>query len=370
MKLFVHIGSHKTGTTAIQHYSAAHREELSDQGLLYPSFEKLGRRPGRSHLALVSGLQGLRRPNVPSFEESLSFLHMTRDEAIARGNNILFSAENIFRLKARSRSRLFELLLGSFPDFEVVPVVALRRQDNLADSLYRNSIRSEADLSRNPATWPDFLAEQMPLFDYSRILQDAQLAFGRRPVVLAYAGHLRKNTVPSFFERLGVDVQDPADSVRRVNASYDFLDCQVKRHLAETGGTDRLFRLLERFVKNHPLRSRYSFFSETFRPAFLSQFRAGNAQLVADFPELESVLADNIPADFPVAGDGEAAQDVGRRWADYAKFVAELGFHEQLPRPSHRQDCVETFKARQAVEDAEVLASAWTDSARKTATLS
>ncbi len=370
MRLFVHIGSHKTGTTAIQHFAAAHRDELNNQGLLYPSFERLGRRPGRSHLSLIGGIQGSTGPNTPSRAESLSFLRMSREEASAGGKDILLSAESIFRLRAPARGRVFDVLLDAFPDFEIVPVVALRRQDNLADSLYRNSVRSEVDLSREPATWPSFLVDRVRFFDYANIVQETQLAFGTRPVVLAYAGKLRRSTVPAFFERLGVVVEEPHEPERRVNVSYDYLDCHVKRHLADTGGTHRLFRLLERFVGAYPVRSRYSFFSETFRQEFLSEYEVGNARLMSDFPELENALAAHVPADFSVPGDREAAEAVGQRWADYTAYVAERGFDGQLPRHSHRRDCVASFRTRQAAEEATVSSSAWMASAGSSTALS
>ncbi|MGB3184598.1 MAG: hypothetical protein WBG36_00170 [Ornithinimicrobium sp.] len=354
MKVFVHIGSHKTGTTAIQHFAAAHRDELSAQGLLYPSFERLGRRPGRSHLSLVSGLESLGGPNTLTPEEGLAFLQSAREEARSSAKNVLFSAENIFRLKPHKRHHLFGVFRETFPDFEIVPVVALRRQDNLADSLYRNTVRSEADLSREPPTWPGLLVARMPLFDYSGIVQEAHRMLGGTPEVLAYAGHLRRNTVPEFFERLGASVEEPLDAARRVNVSYDFLDCHIKRHLFEAGGTRRLFRVLERFVRTYPIRSPYSFFSEAAREQLLTAYRAGNSALMADFPELENALADSIPADYPEAGDSRAAEAVGQRWEDFTSFLRERGVGSQLPPHSRRRDCVESFRVRQVAEEAEL----------------
>jgi len=43
MTLIVHIGSHKTGTTAIQRFAASHRATLRERGLWYPSYEEIGR---------------------------------------------------------------------------------------------------------------------------------------------------------------------------------------------------------------------------------------------------------------------------------------------------------------------------------------
>lgn len=58
MTIVLHIGSHKTGTTAIQRYLARHREPLSQQGIWYPRDSELleGGRDSYNHLNIARSL--------------------------------------------------------------------------------------------------------------------------------------------------------------------------------------------------------------------------------------------------------------------------------------------------------------------------
>jgi len=58
MTIVLHIGSHKTGTTAIQRYLARHREPLSRQGIWYPRDSELleGGRDSYNHLNIARSL--------------------------------------------------------------------------------------------------------------------------------------------------------------------------------------------------------------------------------------------------------------------------------------------------------------------------
>ena len=49
-RLIVHIGTHKTATTTIQHHLAANRKVLASRGIWYPSYRLLNwRRKGCFH---------------------------------------------------------------------------------------------------------------------------------------------------------------------------------------------------------------------------------------------------------------------------------------------------------------------------------
>lgn len=56
MTLFLHIGSHKTGTTAIQDFASMNAGWRAGRGLLYPGYELIGGKRERSHLGAVDAL--------------------------------------------------------------------------------------------------------------------------------------------------------------------------------------------------------------------------------------------------------------------------------------------------------------------------
>ncbi len=56
MTIYLHVGSHKTGTTAIQDFAFYNTEFLAKKGLLYPNLDMVGLQPKRSHLDVVEVL--------------------------------------------------------------------------------------------------------------------------------------------------------------------------------------------------------------------------------------------------------------------------------------------------------------------------
>lgn len=71
MTIVLHIGSHKTGTTAIQRYLARHRQPLSAQGIWYPRDSELleNGRDSYNHLNIARSLDCTGKPKTYSNEQ-------------------------------------------------------------------------------------------------------------------------------------------------------------------------------------------------------------------------------------------------------------------------------------------------------------
>lgn len=320
MKLYLHVGSHKTGTTAIQHFAAAHRGELAARGLLYPGFDLVGNRPQRSHLPLVRALHAPGSAENVRAEQVPEFLDQVRRRSEDLGLDVLLSAESLYRVNRSTRERLIGLLRSRLPEHEVVPVAVLRRQDDLADSLYRNYVRAETTPYRVPPAWEDYLAERPKLFRYDLTVRGLEDIAGHEALVLPYDRATKRQIIPAFFQALGVAVGDDPLPARRVNHSFDLIDCLVKIRLHDQGRPDRLFRRFERFVRAHPLRTEYSFFTDAARERFLESLAAGNQTLVRDRPELATVLDPEAPPHFPRQRDEHCEPLVEARLAQFEEF--------------------------------------------------
>ncbi|MBN9022024.1 MAG: hypothetical protein J0H08_08010, partial [Rhizobiales bacterium] len=95
MTVVLHIGTHKTGTTAIQRFAAANRAKLRARGLWYPSYDeiKLFVHYGHHH---VSHAIANENGNRLSLDETRRFL----DHVVAKkrpGETLLISAEPFYR---------------------------------------------------------------------------------------------------------------------------------------------------------------------------------------------------------------------------------------------------------------------------------
>jgi len=81
--IFLHIGTHKTGTTAIQRHLGRHAEFYASQGLWYPREAELlnGGRDAPTHLNIARSLDCTSKPK-PYSESQLQEMAGLRDEEL------------------------------------------------------------------------------------------------------------------------------------------------------------------------------------------------------------------------------------------------------------------------------------------------
>lgn len=174
MKLVIHIGLQKTGTTFLQRNFLARAKELQAQGLCYPH-------PGSAlpsdhsnagHHWLAAAIAGVRPRFIPDADFSylpahVAALRRTMEESGAKVG--LISSENLSRLTPDAIDRL----KSHFDGMQTEIVVYLRRQDLWIDSLHGQRIKtgSTADLS-------DTIAAESALLDYVGFLKPWVDRFG------------------------------------------------------------------------------------------------------------------------------------------------------------------------------------------------
>ncbi len=206
MKLLLHIGSHKTGSTSIQHFCALNRELLKSLGFLYPKnqdsayvFNYLA-----SHLAFG------RKHSVRDYMNSVS--KQARQENC---HTVIISAESFYAMTAffidiqgmsrvnddywTNEERLIRDLHESCDGYGEIDIVCyLRAQNELASSLYNQFVKNTFGISDS---FVDFLKIVAPIFDYERHIQLWENVFG--------FGHLRIKNFASCKENL---IEDFCDS--------------------------------------------------------------------------------------------------------------------------------------------------------------
>jgi hypothetical protein len=169
-ELYIHIGTHKTGTTALQQFFLQNREVLKQKGIEYPvdvggdaghhrlgwSFHKEGGRPSNKFPA-----------DLKSSEEEWSSLLR------AGGNKILLSSETLYNCNAENMRHIKEYTVG----FQVKFIVYLRRQDSMAASV-SNQITKASERK-----WTDY--EKLPYkMNYIDCLEILEKTFGKENVIV------------------------------------------------------------------------------------------------------------------------------------------------------------------------------------------
>jgi hypothetical protein len=166
-KCFLHIGTHKTGTTAIQMQLNNNRTQLAEHGFLYP---KAGiASPFAGHHNIAWELRGDRRfrPDLGVIDDLFSEIDKSDHNVILSSEDFECTADNLGSLITRLKHR----------DFEVEVIIYFRDQVSYLRTLYLG-LAAHQEYSR---TYSEYLSEVIErreirwrewvfMFDYRALL--------------------------------------------------------------------------------------------------------------------------------------------------------------------------------------------------------
>lgn len=149
MKLVLHIGTHKTGTTAVQRFLSQNRVQLLEMGYYYPVYSDViqDKSDHYAHIDVAKGLMG--QSQILSVEESKQFLSEVSTIADKKGaHTTLLSAESFIRgmtgtsSKKWNRIESFIRLVKSCITSEDVEVtMTIRSLATYLTSLYNEHVK-------------------------------------------------------------------------------------------------------------------------------------------------------------------------------------------------------------------------------------
>lgn len=206
--LILHVGTHKTGTTAIQAMLAGLRTGLAARGIAYPDLSPATGGTGQDHNALAH-----------LFIETgpLARLRLWRSGRLlrrrARGaETVVLSAEAIVRHNLpqhhpvdaedwfSSHAAYLRRLAGSLHGFDLRPLIYFRRPEDAAVSLYKEALVRGRVAACRPMG--EFLAPMLPRFDYPRQIAVLTECLGPTDAV-GYEAEARRGLLPGFLDRIG-----------------------------------------------------------------------------------------------------------------------------------------------------------------------
>lgn len=292
MTVFLHIGSHKTSTTAIQHFASRNRAWLFENGLIYSSYDLIGEAAPRSHLSLVKQL-AVKNVAPEIKEKALMVLERANEIAQAEAKNVLFSAESLFRLHDEARMRVCDALTSAFGSENLVIIAGLRSQAELSDSLYRNAYR---EYRVRPEAFETWLKGHSHLLDYEGVLAAYKAGLGtEKEILLPYHSAGRTSFVSDFFKAVGVDIQDaPLPSVN-MNTSLSPLDCLAKAEVLGDDPDPEVADAFNAFARQSPLKSDFGFVSPEIELFLRESYRVSNSKIIERAPHMIAALSDDRP---------------------------------------------------------------------------
>tara|TARA_Y100001956_G_C4129596_1_gene192797 strand:+ start:4971 stop:5978 length:1008 start_codon:yes stop_codon:yes gene_type:complete len=181
MKLILHIGTHKTGTTAIQRFLASNKEALKELGVAYPGYGDVlkDKESHYAHIDIPKGLMGQSKTLSP--DDSREFLRGIREYGEVTGcNTVILSAESFMRGALGPSSKKWNKIDAFvkevrdsllFDDVEIS--LTLRNLSTYLPSLYNEHIKV-TDYHEDIVSFYHQFRER---FNYPRIIHSWQKCF-------------------------------------------------------------------------------------------------------------------------------------------------------------------------------------------------
>jgi hypothetical protein len=231
MRVILHLGQSKTGTTSLQSFMATHRASLAKSGILYPDVYRRGIPLDiQNHNSFAESLCGLKR--FPGFSAEEYWGQFTEQFKKSGCHTLLLSGESfwgapqIWRIPEgeevlESHLKKIKKLKELIGPEDCHLVLYLRRQDEWIDSNIPHLIRYEG-LLKHPVYQNDAqtVNELAPYLDYAPMLDMWEQTFGTSQIsVIPYERDHLKNgdIVADFMERIGADHEVPSFKAKETN---------------------------------------------------------------------------------------------------------------------------------------------------------
>jgi len=280
--LYLHIGTHKTGTSALQTFMALRIEALKKKGVRYIS---AGMGAGRQHHAYAWSLRGDEGYSLDIWDA------MRRELAEEHYPMDVLSSEAFWF----SDPALVKEQVAGIDDVRVV--IYLRRQDKYLQSLYKQTVVGGRKLD-----FDDWCGKFHFRGDYLSVIRQWAAVFGPRALILRpyERDGATVNSIADFFSVLGVDVEEElrarGEKMRNPSPRRELLDyIRALNHIGLEFNRDKFFWALVRR-------------SDTYVRSADILDRAQSAAVMAGFAESNRILSEEFYRDpsaplFPEPGD-------------------------------------------------------------------
>lgn len=197
--VLLHIGPHKTGTTAIQGAFAAARSELDRRGIMYPGHTGQHRMPA---LAVTNsrGVVGIRPPQLAEWERLVTDVHA------GRRKRVVVSSEAFVEANKKTIRRIVEELGGE----RVHIVMTVRPLAKILPSAWQQMVRNRLTTSYDD--WLDEVLNRPPerraianfwhRHRHDAVVERWMTAVGPERMAVVVVEDANRLALPSAFEQL------------------------------------------------------------------------------------------------------------------------------------------------------------------------
>lgn len=240
MKVILHLGTYKTGTSSFQNIMFDNREVLQESGILYPLTglirgKKLGRRHSQLFASYLAGATTVCPPQLlEEMRESDAQVAILSSEAWSSPGSLPLMTQLVTELRDHG-----------FSDFSAI--ITLRNLEDYQLSHYREFTVNQ----RNARAYPDYIRQRHGAFNYLFLIRAYRAIFGDALQVLPYngAGDMVRNLLSAMqlkdiYDQLPVASRSNIKSVTPLEV--EAMRCANFLKTDKQVGLDALQKLLNR----------------------------------------------------------------------------------------------------------------------------
>lgn len=310
-RIILHIGTEKTGSTTLQRFLGTNRRSLAGQGYLYatsPSHRynnhvKLAAYAAQDEIRddLRTNLKIVTREDLQRFRTDFrSCLSEEVRTAPPHVHTLILSSEHCHsRLRTREATKRLADLLNDLAD-EVIVLVYLRRQDEMATSLYSTGLRHGRT---DPSIFPKQVQESNTYYNLYNLLERWAAAFGRdalRPRIYSRQDLTNGDVISDFLQTFEIEEGDSLSYPPRLNESFTVTAQEVVRAInqwcSENGvdpNSSTVRETISRIISSNPGPGRRP--SRARAMEFYHVFERSNEQLKTIwFPERAALFSSDF----------------------------------------------------------------------------
>lgn len=351
--LYIHIGTPKTATTAIQSFCNDNQEALNKNSFCYPLFSF--RYPNVGELRNAYFLHGYIYDKDGNFDEE------RRSQVVKEGleqiyecfkdyDNVILSDEGIWNAGLKWDERLWKKLKEEQEreNFQVKLIVYFRRQDEFLYSWWNQQIK-EGMLKNSKRSW-DTVVEMIPVIQlhyYQNLERIANYVKKENIIVRIFdrSKFVGGTIYADFMDAIGLDFTEEyqiKDEV--VNISYTKNACAIKRtinNLPELDAkTNELFRKWMRIISQQDSsKDNTSMFSKEEWQQFMSDYTEENKLLAKEYLDIEEDLFDNT-----YNADGKWVANNDQMQEDMIRLIGMVAIRQMEESKKLRKEIKENRK--------------------------
>jgi hypothetical protein len=281
MKLFLHIGAHKTGSSAFQEF--LYNQRVAG-GWCYPDVGLW--HEDRSHNQLGIYFWDDVRPELKKlqFDQFISELL----SQIGQHPHVILSSEMLEKVPARGRVDRLEYFLNMVRSlgYDVRVIYTVRRQDCIIDSIFKQWVASfDTRYCGDPI---EMASEEIPHLQYNHVVENWESVVGRGNVsVVPFIEGDFSHTLANLKNAAGISPGAGPDALPRVNGSLECCCLRFKhklnKHVVNRQSNDDILGILLRIQSDLGGQCKSTIFDGEGRKNYLTHFVLDNSALVRFF---------------------------------------------------------------------------------------